>query len=110
MNLLDFKLPEVTGLDIAFPTLKTNKELLAEAKERGFYDGNTPYNKLFSEIFFGGGRVKFKEGIDEDFKKRAWAYCRAFMGSWEPKHEEKEAICALIMSEILEPKLQPANK
>jgi hypothetical protein len=27
------------------------------------------------------------------------------MNSWEPKHEEKEAICALIMSEILEPKL-----
>lgn len=28
------------------------------------------------------------------------------MGSFEPKHEEKEAICALLMSELLEPKLE----
>jgi hypothetical protein len=83
----------------------TNKDLLAEAKERGFYNGHTPYNKLFSTLFYSGGKVKFKENVDKDFIKKAWGYCRFFMGSWSPKHEEKEAICALLMSETLEPNL-----
>lgn len=103
MNLKTFNFQKVTGLDMMFPTIKTDKELLAEAKEKGFYNGNTPYNKLFSNLFFLGGKVKFKKNLDEDFKNRAWPYCRAFMGSYEPKHEEKEAICALLMSELLEP-------
>lgn len=105
MDLKTFKFPEVTGLDMAFSTFRAIPELLAEAKEKGFYCKSTEYNKLFSSLFFSGGKVKFKKSIDDDFKNKAWNYCRAFMGSWEPKHEEKEAICALIMSEILEPEL-----
>ena len=105
MDLTKFSFPKVSGADMVFPTFKADKTLLAEAKERGFYAGHTPYNRLFSNLFFSGGKVKFKSNVDEDFKKTAWAYCRAFMASWEPKHEEKEAICALIMSEILEPEL-----
>lgn len=106
LDLKKFKFPNVTGADIAFPTFGTIKELLAEAKERGFYNGNTPYNELFSNLFSEGGKVKFKNGLDEEFKKVAWSYCRSFMGSWSPKHEEKEAICAMLMSELLEPKLE----
>ena len=104
MDLTKHQFPEVNGL--AFSTFKTDKALLAEAKERGFYDGNTHYNKLFSKLFFGGGKVKFKEGVDEEFRSKAWKYCRSFMSSFEPKHEEKEAICALLMSELLEPELE----
>ena len=102
MDLKTFEFPKVAGADMAFPTFKADKKLLEEAKERGFYNGNTPYNSLFSTLFFNGGKVKFKKKVDEEYQKRAWAYCRAFMGSWDPKHEEKEAICALIMSEIVE--------
>lgn len=108
MDLTKHKFPEVTGVDMAFSTFKTDKELLAEAKERGFYNGRTPYNKLFSSLFYSGGKVKFKKGVDEEFKSKVWKYCRSFMSSWEPKHEEKEAICALLMSEILEPELETA--
>jgi len=105
MNLKDFEFPEINGLDMAFSTIKTDKTLLQEAKDRGFYYKSTPYNQLFSSLFFNGGKVVFKEGLDESFKKKAWAYCRAFMQSWEPSHEDKDAICALIMSELLEPHL-----
>ena len=105
MNLKQFDFPKVTGLDMAFSTFNTDKELLKEAEKRGFYNGHTPYNDLFSKLFFSGGTVKFKEKIDNEFKNKAWAYCRSFMGSFAPKHEEKEAICAMIMSELLEPEL-----
>jgi hypothetical protein len=106
MDLTKFDFPELTAADMAFSCLKTDAVLLNEARERGFYNGRTPYNDLFSEIFFNGGKIKFKEGLDENFKSKAWKYLRSFMGSFEPKHEEKEAICAMLMSELLEPKLE----
>ncbi len=109
MDLISYKFPEVSGLDMAFSTFKTDKNLLAEAKDRGFYNGHTPYNKLFSSLFYEGGKIKFKKGLNEEFKNKAWKYCRSFMGSWEPKHEEKEAICAMLMSELLEPTLDKSN-
>ena len=106
MDLKEFKFPEVSKVDMAFPTFGTIPELLEEAVKRKFYNGNTEYNKLFSAIFFSGGKVKFKKGLDKEFVERAWAYCSSLMGSYTPKHEEKEAVCAMIMSEILEPELE----
>lgn len=82
--------------------LRTDKKLLAEAKERGFYNGRTPYNALFSELFFCGGNLNFKEGLSEDFILKAVPYLKSFMQSFEPKHEEKEAISALLLSELVE--------
>lgn len=106
MDLKTFDYPEITGLDIAFSTEGTNPALLEEAKERGFYGNmHNPYCRLFSQLFFSGGKVEFKEGLDETFKVKAWSYCRALMGSFSPKHEEKEAVCAMLMSELLEPEL-----
>lgn len=106
MDLKSFPFPELNAAEMVFPTIETNKELLAESKVRGFYEGDTPYNKLFADIFYGGGKVSFKKNVDEGFQQKAWPYCRAFMRSWAPKHEEKEAICAMLMSELLDPKLQ----
>ena len=105
MDLKKFKFKKVSGADMAVPTFDTDKQLLIEAKDRGFYNGHTPYNKLFSNLFFSGGQIQFKPDLDETFKKEAWGYCRSFMGSWSPKHEEKEAICAMLMSELLLPEL-----
>ena len=101
MDLKTFKFPELNGVDMAFSTLKTDKTLLAEAKERGFDNMYNPYNRLFSELFFNGGKIEFKEDVDEEFKKKAWSYCKCLMRSFEPKHEHKEAVCAMIMSELL---------
>jgi hypothetical protein len=101
MDLKTFEFPEVNGADAVFPTFRTIPELLEEAKERGFYNGNTEYNRLFSQLFFEGGKIEFKKDVDEEFKAKAWPYLRSFMGSFEPKHEEKDAICAMLMSELL---------
>ena len=85
--------------------LSTDNALLKEARARGFYNGNTPYNHLFSSLFFRGGELMFKPDLDEGFKSVALPYLKAFMGSFEPKHEEKEAIAAMILSEmVVEPK------
>lgn len=108
LNLLEFKFPKVNKVNMVFSTFDTIPELLAEAQRRGFYNGHTPYNRLFSKLFFEGGKVEFKKDVPEEFKDAAWAYVRSFMGSFAPKHEEKEAICAMLMSELVEPPSLPA--
>lgn len=96
MDLTKFNYPEPTF------ALGTDKELLAEAERRGFLHGHTPYNDKFNALFFGGGSVKLKEGIDGKFKGKAFPYLKALMGSFSPKHEHKEAVCAMLLSELIE--------
>lgn len=96
--------PEVTDVQIAFSTLKTDKKLLSIARERGFYDSNTIYNTLFSQLFFRGGSIVIRDGVDKEYAGKILRYLKAFMRSFEPKHEEKEAISALLLSEIAETK------
>lgn len=104
MELKDFNWPEIREVDIAFSTLEAPKELLEEAKKRGFYNNHDgEYNKLFSKILFNGAKVKPKKGYDQDLAEKAWPWAMSFIRSWKPKHQEKEAICAMIFSELLEP-------
>jgi len=85
---------------VGFST-KTDPVLLEEAKNRGFYAGNKKENKLFNELFFNGGMLNFKKDLDPKFQKGATIYLKSFMQSFSPKHEEKEAISALILSELV---------
>lgn len=100
MDLTKYDFPKVSML------VDTTPELIEEAEKRGFDDWNNEYHKLFSTLFYRGGRVKFKDGIDPKFKDTAWAYCRALMGSFAPKHEHKSAVCAMLLSELCEPKTE----
>ena len=107
MNLREYAFPKVTEVDFAFPTFPTNPELLEEAKARGFYNKDTPYNRLFSSLFFHGTKekwegLKLKEDVPEEFMIAAGKYMRVLMGSFAPKHEEKEAVCSMLLSEIVE--------
>jgi len=101
MEKVIFDYPEVQDVDIAFGIGITPK-ILNQAKEAGFYDKRTPYNDLFSKLFFSGGKLNFKKGLNPDSQTRATRYLKAVMGSFEPKHEEKEAVCAMILSELVE--------
>ncbi len=100
MNLQDYDFPKLTEVDIAFSTLQTDDFLLELAKERGFYDGNTPYNRLFSNLFHKGGKIVFQCSASDEFKQKAFPYLKALMMSFEPSHEDKDAVCALILSEL----------
>lgn len=110
LDLKTYQFQKTTGVDIVFPTHNTDPVLLKEAEERGFDNDNNPYCRLFSQLFFTGGKVKFKKDVDEEFKTKAWNYMRALMGSHSPKHEHKEAVCAMILSELVEPELDKSQK
>lgn len=95
-------IPEVKDVDLAFSTQRTNRALLDLAKKEGFYNGNTRFNDMFSSLFYGGGKINTKPGVDEKSKSKLLRYFRSLASSFEPKHEEKEAVCALLLSWICE--------
>lgn len=97
MDLSTYKFPEITDVDLAFPTVNTTKELVEEAEKRNPQKG---MNK-FSEIFYSGGKIELKKDVKGTWKENAFKYARALMGSWSPKHEHKELVVGMIFEECL---------
>lgn len=89
---------ELSPIDVAFPaSVKALMPAYGDIPEPFRRDG-TIWNRLFSDcFFFGVGNLKLTPmpGID---KEKAWRHIWAVMGSFEPKHEHKEAACAYLMS------------
>jgi hypothetical protein len=57
---------------------------------------------FLAACFFKGGVLHYKDGLPEPFRERATMYLKSIMGSFAPKHEHKEAVCALILSELVD--------
>lgn len=104
LDLTTFSWPKVTGADVVFPTADTNPALLAEAERRGYsmYSGGNskPGNKMFTTLFYEGGKIIYRKDVSEEHIKNVYAYLRSFMGSFAPKHEHKHAVCAMLLDEI----------
>ena len=90
----------VTRLEMAFPT--NVRELMPRMEDipKEFKDRNngTEWNRLFGDWFYNGLEsldLTPKEGID---KEQALRHIQTVMGSWEPKHEHKEAAVAYLLS------------
>jgi hypothetical protein len=88
----------LTALDVVFPAgvhhLMPSMESIPEE-----FHSRSSWNKLISEWFFRGLNnisVVPAEGIDEN---NALRHVKCIMGSFEPKHEHKEAACAYLMSQ-----------
>jgi hypothetical protein len=93
---------ETTAADRAFgpSDLRRFMPKNIPAKFREF--GATKWNKLFEDWFFNGLsslELTPKAGVD---KEKALAHIKVIMGSWEPKHEDKDAACAFLFSEWFE--------
>jgi len=98
----EFKPVEVSDIQMAFPASVTEMmpslKDIPEEFQIGGGDGHTKWNKLFNDCFYSGVKnldLIPKDGIDPG---RAWRHIRCIMGSYEPKHEHKEAACAYLMS------------
>lgn len=101
LSLAAYPFPEISKVDMVFATVSTDPILLEEAKRRGFYMKDTPANRMFNELFSNGGRLICSEEINPDYLKRAIAYLKALMRSYAPRHEEKEAVCAMLLDELV---------
>lgn len=100
-------IPELTGADVAFGNVK-HMPKMADIPERFTHHNGTPFNNAVSMWFFKGGErdgrsiiidgktFTAKEGVDAT---KALSAIKAVLGSFEPKHEHKEAACAYMLSE-----------
>ena len=105
LSLMAYPFPDIQRVEEVFSTLKADPALLEEARHRGFYMGHTKANQMFSRLF-GGGRIMIKP----EFVRRVIPYLKALLSSYALKHEEKEAICAMILDEIADDVLPEPKK
>jgi hypothetical protein len=110
-------IPELSAADVAFGNIKHMPKYDSIPDE--FKRHSNPYVQAVSSWFFSGaqGRTngvvidgvvfKAKLGVDAT---QALAAIKAVLGSFEPKHEHKEAACAFMLSEWfdIEPKAKVA--
>ena len=109
--------PDVTGADIAFGSIKHMPRFGTIPEEFQRHHGNV-YCKAVSSWFYSGAKavnnvltvdgVEFRPKAGVNFGKALGAI-RAVLGSFEPKHEHKEAACAYMLSEWFEPS-EPLKK
>lgn len=97
-----FPIKELNGPDVVFPT--SVKGMMPDYKDipEEFRRDRTKWNQLVSAMFFQGLKkleLKPKPGVDKD---KAYRHIRYILGSWEPKHEHKEAGAAFLFSEWFE--------
>lgn len=98
-----FPIKEVDDVTLAFPA--TVKHLMPNMKdipeEFKQYNG-TKWNKLVGQWFFNGlSKLELVPRPEVDANKD-FRHIQAIMGSFEPKHEHKEAACAYLLSEWFE--------
>lgn len=106
LMLGSFRVPAFDGMDAAFGAAQDQypaPSLVPEVDRR--------YRDAFSTLFFSGGKLadfglELKPGLD---RARAMTALRAWMGSFAPKHEHKEATVAWALSEWCQNVQAPAE-
>src|SRR5258707_7634560 len=94
MNAKPWLPQEIDEITMAFPA--NVMHLMPPYDDIPEYDSK--WEKLVSDWFFAGVRdlkLTPKEGIDQT---KAFRHIKAILGSFEPKHEHKEAACAYLLS------------
>jgi len=103
LNLFEFDFESITDeKDNPFSITRTNQDLLKEAEKRGFYGGGKPGNDFFNTLFFKGIK-EWPKGKNVPDQKKAdimLMYARQLCRSFEPKHEHKEYVCAMIFDDL----------
>ena len=97
MKLEEYNFPEVTTADLAFPTFDAPKELVKEAGKRDVKKGVEKFN----ELFYSGGTIEFQKDVKGTWKENAFMFAKSLMGSYAPRHEQKEVVCGMIFQETL---------
>lgn len=105
MNLQTFDFSQhdeyLLGKD-GITSMPADDKLLAEAKKRGLYKTLSPHRALHLATANFGGVIKIKAGLPYKWANNALNYLVKLRMSVKCNEEEKQAICALILSEIAE--------
>jgi hypothetical protein len=103
-------LPELDEAMKIFPAdVPLSKELTEAIKDTHYRKGSGRgvYGVQVAEnMFFNGGKVgtsqETTEKYGDEVLQRAYTWFRAFLGTWDSKHEDKMAICGWIADNIFD--------
>jgi len=101
LSLASYPFPELSEMEILFSTIDTDPVLLEEARRRGFYRRKTEAGRLFRQVLDYGGKMVYKPDTDRAYLDRAVPYLLALMRSITPRHEDKEAVCSMLIDELV---------
>lgn len=65
MDLAKYEFPEVTKIDLTFPTFDAPKGLVEEAERRNPEKGIAKFN----ELFYSGGNIELQKDVKDPFKE-----------------------------------------
>lgn len=96
-------IPELSDVQVAFPAGKgiddVFKTLAPLALQWSRERKDTWGTRFFSRVFFKGGtspRPQTLEGVTQQDVHRILKWLRAGMGSFSPRHEDKERVCGML--------------
>jgi len=92
--------PEVSDADRAFGGYP--KEWFDKTLAIGLKPEDQKWADLMESLFFKGGTIPINQSLPKDYIRKGGRILRAIMGSFEPKHEHKEVVCALILKSMCE--------
>ena len=88
----------IDDAEMAFPANALKRMPTREEIPEEFWQGHTKWNKLASQWFFSGlkgAEFTMVDGVDQDLALR---HLGSILGRYAPKHENKEAAVAYLMS------------
>jgi hypothetical protein len=94
-----FEVQEVDNILMAFPADVMNLMPKYEDIPDEFKHGHTEWNKIFANWFYCGiviHKTVPKEDVDAE---KAIKHLKAIIGSYQPKHEHKEAAVSYLLSQ-----------
>lgn len=98
---LRFPFVEVSQMDTMFGGIPNMREVIA-AVPAEFNRYNNPWCEAASSLFFHGGEVKVTKAANPEQAAAMLRYLKTWMGSFEPRHEEKEAVCGWLLSLMMD--------
>ena len=88
--------PEIKDVDIAFGGYPNGwfHETLKEAQEKGFGINNCT---RAAQLFYNGGKLNLNKKLDNEYLNSGMRTLKAVLGSFEPSHQDKMAVCEYII-------------
>jgi len=96
MERLEF--PEVNDSDMVFGGYP--REWFDSVMKREKPADFQKWADLMESLFFSGGSLPVNHSLDKEYVNKGIRILKAIMGSFEPKHEHKEQVCAQILAAI----------
>ncbi len=92
------KYPEIKDFEVTFGSYP--REWFDETLKKEFKtpENKRKYEEIVSTLFFSGGNIPYT--ASDDRVKPALRLFKSIIGSFEPKHEHKIHVCALILEDL----------